>query len=779
MADKTKFDDTISPLGGEHSDLDPFAELKRIMGLDRQEPVKQAESAPVSEGEFIESLSGAEPEIAPAVAEVHAEVAKRIASADQPAEGLSDDFGIDLERELMGEFATAEVSASEPVSGISVQPHAVVENTAELDAAFADEVGSLEAAFSDQPQSRAELDADLDELNVVFSATDADAFDDGEVAEEELVEAVAADKSIQPAAMSLDADDLDFGDLDFGDIDSAIAKEMDQALSAGFGSESAAKAANGAPVQSKAADGLADVDMDFDNALDWSALDAPRADVRASATRVSALDNADELLAALDAAAKNTTNEPGAAAKSAASNEDPFATLAKMSDQYQSRDNQYDWRQPVRNTQPKAAAPEVETTEMFDQAFSMTDDLELPDVRYDEPTQAASEIDLEFDNLLNEMSRAEPVRPVHTAPEAPRYDQRETVAPRANDGFDDFDSMFAQPVPQAAQPAQRAQPQQDYQAQDDHDLGDFDFDDQDFDDQEPVQQSAYRSHDGRGRGGRGMMIAAIVGGVALLGGIGAMAMSWTGDIGAPALVKADSSPTKIRPENPGGSSLPNQDSAVYDTVSRSGSPQPTQERLVSATEDPIALPQPDDSEVDEVAALTKDEDRIAPTEADASAAEDPLAVAPRKVRTMIVKPDGSLVPADVPAEEPAAAASAEPSVEDIASAPVGEPEQITTGATQPTPAVEPETVAAVAPAPGGWAVQIASQPSEDGANKSMKSMTQKYSGVIGDRGAHIVKADVPGKGTYWRVRVAANSRDDAVSLCSNLKSAGGSCFVTR
>lgn len=772
MADKTKFD--------EHSDLDPFAELKRIIGLEPDGSSEPATTAQAAGDDFdlAEALAQADEPAAVSAAEQETAVAE-IDAAHQPNDELADDFGIDLERELMGEFESVDTPLAEKAAAeIDEQ---------EFDAVFAESTQSLDAAFADQPQSQDEIDADLEELNAVFAEAEPNA-------------AVEAAPAVEPepgapvaAASEAEADEfvVALNESDFADIDDAIALELDEELSASLSATDVGAdadldvdaelasdlaqldaAANEPVADAQAAaepTALADVDMDFDSDLDWSGLDAPKEGAAAAAvTRPSIIDSADEFLAALDisASAPVADVEP-------ASNVEPPVALAKMSDQYESRGSQYDWRQPARSAQQRAAAPEVETTEMFDQAFSMTDDLDLPEVRYEEPVQAKSDIDLEFDNLLVEMSRGEPARPVHTTlPEAPRYEPQQSVQ-RADAGLDDydFDSVFAQPAPQAtAAPVYREQ------VRDEQDFGDFNFDDDDFGDEEPVQQ-AYRPHSGGGRGGRGMMIAAIIGGVALLGGIGTWAMSWNGESGAPALVRADASPVKVRPENPGGTSVPNQDSPVYDTVSRSGSQPTVQERLVSTTEDPVALPLPDDSEAELLASATKDEDRVAANDVDDSAAQDPLAVAPRKVRTMIVKPDGSLVPAPVPA----AAAPTEPSVEDIASARVEEPEQITTGATKPSAAEpETETVAAIpAPAAGGWAVQIASQPNEDDANKSLKRMGQKYSSVIGDRGLHIVKGEVPNKGTYWRVRVAANSRDDAVNVCSNIKSAGGSCFVTR
>ena len=150
---------------------------------------------------------------------------------------------------------------------------------------------------------------------------------------------------------------------------------------------------------------------------------------------------------------------------------------------------------------------------------------------------------------------------------------------------------------------------------------------------------------------------------------------------------------------------------------------------------------------------------------------------------MVVKSDGTLVPREEPAPEVTGSTTPIPAPEAIANDPA--PEQITTGATTPDAPAAAEEVAALqpetpaAPPAGSWSVQVSSQPSEEGANKSMKDLARKYAGVIGDRGAHIVKAEVDGKGTMWRVRIPAGSRDEAIGLCGDLKAAGGSCFVTK
>ncbi len=76
-------------------------------------------------------------------------------------------------------------------------------------------------------------------------------------------------------------------------------------------------------------------------------------------------------------------------------------------------------------------------------------------------------------------------------------------------------------------------------------------------------------------------------------------------------------------------------------------------------------------------------------------------------------------------------------------------------------------------------MQIASQPTQDAAQSSFKSLARKYSGVLDGHEARIVEADIAGKGKFWRVQVPVGSRKDAIKLCESYKAAGGSCFVSK
>jgi len=80
---------------------------------------------------------------------------------------------------------------------------------------------------------------------------------------------------------------------------------------------------------------------------------------------------------------------------------------------------------------------------------------------------------------------------------------------------------------------------------------------------------------------------------------------------------------------------------------------------------------------------------------------------------------------------------------------------------------------------GDFYVQIASQPTQAAARQSADEAKERFASLIGGRQVSIVPADIPGRGTYYRVRIATGERSAAINLCEQYKQAGGSCFIGR
>ncbi|KQO81212.1 SPOR domain-containing protein [Rhizobium sp. Leaf262] len=374
-----------------------------------------------------------------------------------------------------------------------------------------------------------------------------------------------------------------------------------------------------------------------------------------------------------------------------------------------------------------------------------------------------------------------------------------------------------------------------------------------------ISQPVRYSDDERQGGRRWLVPVAAALGLVLVGG-GTYALvfgggSGQGSNGAPVIISADSEPTKVVPENPGGRVVPNQDKAVYDRVAGAAPADPKQPSLISTNEQPVDVVQrtlipeqlPLEGENEDMDALTStpvgetEDPRLLSPEEKAQAAENqagsPVNVSPRKVRTMIVKPDGTLVAQELPA--PSASAPQADKVEELAapaantpaegapavisasrvpvapeqpaqpqpqaaapkpaqtaaplpaSRPSAQPSNVVAtvtnqGNVRPAPPSQPAQETAAAPTPatnasstGGYYVQVASLPSQAEAQKSYQSLSAKFGSVIGGRGVDIKAAEIAGKGTFYRVRIPAGDKNEAAALCERLRSAGGSCLIAR
>ncbi|AQX19878.1 SPOR domain-containing protein [Bartonella sp. WD16.2] len=76
-------------------------------------------------------------------------------------------------------------------------------------------------------------------------------------------------------------------------------------------------------------------------------------------------------------------------------------------------------------------------------------------------------------------------------------------------------------------------------------------------------------------------------------------------------------------------------------------------------------------------------------------------------------------------------------------------------------------------------VQLASHPTSELAENSLRKLKSKFGSLIGERPFNIQSTVIPEKGTYYRVRIQTQNRNEAINLCEDIKISGGNCFVTR
>lgn len=99
-------------------------------------------------------------------------------------------------------------------------------------------------------------------------------------------------------------------------------------------------------------------------------------------------------------------------------------------------------------------------------------------------------------------------------------------------------------------------------------------------------------------------------------------------------------------------------------------------------------------------------------------------------------------------------------------------------AAAPAPAPQRVANAPAASGGGGFAIQLASRPTESDARNASTQLAQRFAGQIGGRQTTVVRGEANGN-TVYRVRALGFSQADANAACDRIRAAGGACFVTR
>jgi hypothetical protein len=305
-----------------------------------------------------------------------------------------------------------------------------------------------------------------------------------------------------------------------------------------------------------------------------------------------------------------------------------------------------------------------------------------------------------------------------------------------------------------------------------------------------------------------------------------------------AMIKAMSGPTKVQPDSPGGADVANQDASILDKT-----PQPTPVALVDHQERPVDLGRQPAAQrtimADAAGSMGAASVPVPPPPTAQAAAPQNIQsygigalIEPKKVKTVSVRSDGTLLPNDTPPQMPQSAPAAAPAMQ--AQHPAA---PATSGATTPKPATTKSTarvvttpkpqsieqqvaddngeaaaapaaatpVAPVKPKPvsakpmkvaetettdsipdsadkhasgGSFAVQLAAPGSEQEAHDMTSKLASKFGSEL--KGHHLTyhRAKVNDK-TVFRVRAAGMSHEEATGICQKLQASGGSCFVAK
>jgi len=210
------------------------------------------------------------------------------------------------------------------------------------------------------------------------------------------------------------------------------------------------------------------------------------------------------------------------------------------------------------------------------------------------------------------------------------------------------------------------------------------------------------------------------------------------------LLRADDQPTRKRPEDAGGMTVPDKDSLVLNRA------EPSVEQLLPPPETPLPRPAP---------------------------AEPPAAAEPTPTPQATTAPPPAAAP---PAEQP------EPPSTPAATAPASPPPSAAAAPPSPAPTAVPERKTArvappTTPATGkGYRLQLGSVRTPEAAQKEWDHLKSEQGDLLGALGFATERADLGARGIYYRIQAgpiadAATAERD----CNELKKRGVGCILVK
>lgn len=301
----------------------------------------------------------------------------------------------------------------------------------------------------------------------------------------------------------------------------------------------------------------------------------------------------------------------------------------------------------------------------------------------------------------------------------------------------------------------------------------------------------------------------------------------------PVTIRPEAGPTKVVPGSDAKTAEAGGNKRIYDRLG--GERAPGGERIVSREErpvDPDRIPQgvPPAAPTQTARPAAGTVTAVPPVASGSPSQAAPLAppatvtTEPRRVRTVTVRSDGTIIPSpagSAPASStartgPAAASDAplalqgnQASASQTAVLPPPRPPAASTAprttdnpwanlsasgqyaapgapaqtqaALPPQPAPPPPAIAVNTPPPAGsYVVQVAAQKTEADAQATWQALQQRYPAILGSQPATIRRVDLGERGIFYRAQVGPfSTRAQASEVCQSLKAAGGECVIQR
>ena len=238
------------------------------------------------------------------------------------------------------------------------------------------------------------------------------------------------------------------------------------------------------------------------------------------------------------------------------------------------------------------------------------------------------------------------------------------------------------------------------------------------------------------------------------------------------LIRADETPVRVKPKNPGGMKIPHQDKMIFDQLSEVDASDQLVERLLPRPEEPALVGEkpPDQEEVETVASKEASPggdaaqvSSIPSTKTVSNSGNETKRSSGVSVETepgQRIPPGlGVLISPKIPARGQKLQR--------------GAASKATTEVANALPASIKPTVG------GGFRVQIGAFKSEGVARDVWRRAKDLHRGELGALSLSIQKVEVPGRGTFHRVQGGPLSKAQARSICQSLKALKQDCIVKR
>ena len=234
---------------------------------------------------------------------------------------------------------------------------------------------------------------------------------------------------------------------------------------------------------------------------------------------------------------------------------------------------------------------------------------------------------------------------------------------------------------------------------------------------------------------------------------------------------------KVKPENPGGMNIPNQDKDIYNLVEKKEVDNTVVENLLPTPEQPKLpdiVPEVTDvnaTNIDEIVDEVVDEGAETEQKADEAMPNKPEDLLNEGKDAAESKAEEVKTEAEKTAEK--VSEQAEKTAENVKETAKETAKEVEKKAevTAKAPEKVEETVKTVAG--GKWQVQLVASSNKAAVEKTWSDASAKYSAVLGGLPHEIQNVDLGAKGTMYRLRAGSfASKEDAQKVCNALKAKG-------